>query len=63
MGTVGAGVPRDARDAARYIESMAKELKVLADKADLDFLAYLLAMVENEAANSVRGLKGSAAEG
>ncbi|MBZ0228861.1 MAG: hypothetical protein K8F58_10490 [Bauldia sp.] len=62
MGTVGAGVQGDARDAARYIESMAKELKGLADKADLDFLAYLLAMVENEAASAGRGPKGSAAE-
>lgn len=59
MGTVvGDGVRKDADDTARYIENMARELKGLASKADLDFLAYLLAMVENEAGAAVRRVKG-----
>ena len=36
-------------DTAEYIEGMARELETLAADADLGFLAYLLAMVAQEA--------------
>jgi len=36
-------------DTAQYIGGMAKELRALAAKSELGFLAYLLAMVEQEA--------------
>lgn len=40
---------RDVSSTARYIETLAKELRTMAAEARLDFLAYLLAMVEKEA--------------
>jgi hypothetical protein len=48
--------PRDARETAQYIEGLAKDLRRLAAAADLGFLAYLLAMVEDDAAATVRRL-------
>ena len=48
--------PRDARETAEYIEGLAKDLRRLAGAADLGFLAYLLAMVEDDAAATVRRL-------
>ena len=39
-------------DAAQYIAAIARELRSVAAKADLGFLAYLLSMVEDEAATS-----------
>jgi hypothetical protein len=39
-------------DAASYIASLAGELRDMARRADLGFLAYLLAMVEDEAATT-----------
>ena len=36
-------------ETAEYIQGMAKELEALASRAKLGFLAYLLAMVEQEA--------------
>lgn len=49
-------------DAAAYIGQMAKELRALAAKADLGFLAYLLAMVADDAEETARRLvrKGDA---
>jgi hypothetical protein len=47
---------RDARETAEYIEGMARDLRRLAAAADLGFLAYLLAMVEDDAAATVRRL-------
>jgi hypothetical protein len=41
----------NAEDTARYIASIAAELRVMAARADLGFLAYLLAMVEDDAAS------------
>ena len=38
-----------ASETAQYIEGMAKELRILAAREDLGFLAYLLSMVEQEA--------------
>lgn len=49
---IGSGLaepPRNARETAQYIEAMAKDLRRLAAAADLGFLAYLIAMVEDEA--------------
>ncbi|HET7717631.1 MAG TPA: hypothetical protein VFK86_18560 [Bauldia sp.] len=48
--------PTNARETARYIEVLAKELRRLALAADLGFLAYLLAMVEDDAAATSRKL-------
>jgi hypothetical protein len=47
---------QSARDAARYIETLAKDLKRMAAEAELGFLAYLLAMVEDDAGATVRRL-------
>jgi hypothetical protein len=44
----------DAGDTARYIGGLARELRALAAKADLGFLAYLLAMVEDDAEATAR---------
>jgi hypothetical protein len=38
-----------AEETAKYISGMARELRELAVKSDLGFLAYLLSMVEQEA--------------
>jgi hypothetical protein len=46
----------DARETAAYIEGLARDLRRLAGAADLGFLAYLLAMVEDDAAATVRRL-------
>jgi hypothetical protein len=46
----------DAADTARYIGGLARELRELASKADLGFMAYLLAMVEDDAEATVRRL-------
>ena len=43
----------NGEDTAQYITILAHELRTLAARADLGFLAYLLAMVEDEAAASV----------
>jgi hypothetical protein len=48
--------PRDARETAEYIEGLARDLRRLAASADLGFLAYLLAMVEDDAGATVRRL-------
>ena len=45
-----------AADTAGYIGVMAKEMRVLAAKADLGFLAYLLAMVADDAEETARRL-------
>jgi len=58
MSTVEVGAPRSAEETARYIGTMARELRELAARDGLDFLAYLLAMVEGEAAASGRKPKG-----
>ena len=39
---------------AQYIEGMAKELRIMAAKADMGFLAYLLSMVEQEARRTTK---------
>jgi len=50
--------PRDARETARYIEQMARELRDLARGADLGFIAYLLGMAEDEAGATARRIGG-----
>lgn len=52
-----------AADTAEYIGTIAKELRVMAAKADLGFLTYLLAMVEQEGAATAKRLAGHAVEG
>ncbi len=50
----------DGEEAAQYIAALAHELRTVAARADLGFLAYLLAMVEDEA---VAATKQQAAQG
>jgi hypothetical protein len=45
---------RDSREAARYIEQLARELKEMALRTNLAFLAFLLSMVEDEAVSTAR---------
>lgn len=52
----GAGGQRDPRETAQYIHALARDLKQLARDAKLGFLAYLLAMVEDDAATTIRKL-------
>jgi hypothetical protein len=42
----------DPGETARYIEQLARELRRLASEARLGFLAFLLRMVEDEAAST-----------
>ncbi len=49
---------RDPQVIARYIQRMARELRTLATKSELSFLAYLLAMAEDEAAATARQPEG-----
>lgn len=56
MATEDSGGSEEAVETARYIGSMAKELRALAAKANLNFLAYLLAMVEDDAHALIRKL-------
>jgi len=54
--------PRNPRETAQYIEALTKDLRRLAAAADLGFLAYLLAMVEDDAGATARRLgQGDAA--
>ena len=46
----------DARETARYIEQFARELRGMAQKANLGFLAFLLTMAEDEAGAMLRRL-------
>lgn len=48
--------PPDPRETARYVEQFARELRKMAKAADIGFLAFLLAMVEDEAAATLRRL-------
>ena len=48
----------DGEEAAQYVAALAHELRMVAAKADLGFLAYLLGMVEDEAAASMRKQAG-----
>ncbi|MBN8997800.1 MAG: hypothetical protein J0H94_21535 [Rhizobiales bacterium] len=44
----------DARETTRYIQQFSKELRGLAQKANLVFLAFLLSMAEDEANATLR---------
>ncbi len=48
----------DGEEAARYIAALAHELRTVAARANLGFVAYLLAMVEDEAAANARKRAG-----
>jgi hypothetical protein len=48
-----------AAETADYIRVMSAELRGLAARADLPFLAYLLAMVEDDAQATARRLAGN----
>ncbi len=52
----------DPRETARYVEQVAREMRKMTAAADIGFLAFLLGMVEDEAAATVRrlGEEGSA---
>jgi hypothetical protein len=45
-----------ARETAKYIEHMARELRSLAMGVRLEFIAYLLSMVEDECTATARKL-------
>jgi hypothetical protein len=45
------------REAARYIEQLARELKGVAQGANLAFMAFLLSMVEDEAVATARRME------
>jgi len=46
----------NSRETARYIEQFAQELRTLAQKSDLPFLAFLLGMAADEAGAALRRL-------
>ncbi|MCB1485915.1 MAG: hypothetical protein KDJ88_00495 [Bauldia sp.] len=50
----------NAVDSARYIEAMARELRVIASRSGLGFLAFLLRMVEDDAGAEARRQDGTA---
>ena len=52
MGLLQPQIQPNGELTARYISQIAHELRIIASKADLAFLAYLLAMVEDEASAS-----------
>jgi hypothetical protein len=54
MTLVKSGSKSAVEETAEYIGGLAKELRAMAAKADLGFLAYLLAMVEQEAEGAAK---------
>jgi hypothetical protein len=54
MTVVKSGSKSAVEETAEYIAGLAKELRAMAAKADLGFLAYLLAMVEQEAEGAAK---------
>jgi hypothetical protein len=58
MGSVGPQSPPTTRETADYLERLARELRAIAAQSDLEFLAYLFSMVEEDAAATVRRLTG-----
>ena len=63
MTTATKDAERTARETADYIATLARELRTLAAKADLGFLSYLLAMVEEDAEATSRRLADRDAQG
>jgi hypothetical protein len=51
----------DGGETARYIEQLAKELRTMAAEKNLDFIAFLLGMVEDEAGVTAKRLAGTEA--
>jgi hypothetical protein len=54
MTVVKSGSKSAVEETAEYIAGLAKELRAMAAKADLGFLAHLLAMVEQEAEGAAK---------
>ncbi|HZP18736.1 MAG TPA: hypothetical protein VFB16_00885 [Bauldia sp.] len=46
--------PGDTRETASYVEHMSRELRLISERSGLKFLAYLLAMAEDEARATFR---------
>jgi hypothetical protein len=56
MGTIEPPAPRTTRETADYVERLARELRTIAAQSDLEFLAYVFSMVEDDAATMGRRL-------
>lgn len=56
MRSPGPSSDADSAATADYISAIARELRTLAAKSNLGFLAYLLAMVEDDAQETPRRL-------
>ncbi len=48
--------PPTTRETADYVERVARELRAIAAQSDLEFLAYVFSMVEDDAATMGRRL-------
>jgi hypothetical protein len=56
MGSIRPQTSPLTRETADYIERLARELRTIAARSDLEFLAYLFSMVEDDAAATGRRL-------
>jgi hypothetical protein len=56
MGSIRPQTSPTARETADYVERLARELRTIAAQSDLEFLAYLFSMVEEDAAAMGRRL-------
>jgi len=56
MGSVRPQSSSTTRETADYVERLARELRAIAAQSDLEFLAYLFSMVEEDAAATGRRL-------
>ena len=56
MGSVRPQSSSTTRETADYVERLARELRAIAAQSDLEFLAYLFSMVEEDAAAMGRRL-------
>jgi hypothetical protein len=61
MPTMRPSSANDGGETARYIEQLAKELRIMAAEKNLDFLAFLIGMVEDEAGVTAKRLAESEA--
>ena len=52
------GSAPSAPEIARYIEQFAREMRTMAQKVNLPFLAFLLTMVADESAATLRRMGG-----
>ena len=56
MGSIRPKTSPTTRQTADYVERQARELRAIAVQSDLEFLAYLFSMVEDDAAAMGRRL-------